>query len=221
MFINEKEVDLSTLSDEQKSAVLASVQNGVSVITGGPGVGKTFCTKKLIEVLELLDITYCLAAPTGKAAKRMRQAIDRPAQTMHRTLEWDGENGGFLHNEERPLSAQFYVLDETSMVDIHLCSSFLRAVPSHAQIVFLGDVDQLPSVGEGNVFSDEIESGVIDVFRLTKIFRQGKESEIVRFAHQINNQQIPELTLHWKRRVFGNLMSIVCLLNQGLWIMVT
>lgn len=193
LFINEKEVDLSTLSDEQKSAVLASVQNGVSVITGGPGVGKTFCTKKLIEVLELLDITYCLAAPTGKAAKRMRQAIDRPAQTMHRTLEWDGENGGFLHNEERPLSAQFYVLDETSMVDIHLCSSFLRAVPSHAQIVFLGDVDQLPSVGEGNVFSDEIESGVIDVFRLTKIFRQGKESEIVRFAHQINNQQIPEI----------------------------
>ena len=192
-FINEKDVDLSTLSDEQKAAVLNASQNGVSVITGGPGVGKTFCIKKLIEVLEFIGIDYCLAAPTGKAAKRMRQAIDRNAQTMHRTLEWDAINGGFLHNEDRPFQQKFFVLDETSMVDIHLASYFLRAIPSDAQIVFLGDVDQLPSVGEGNVFSDMINSGVIDVYRLTKIFRQGKESEIVKFAHQINRQEIPEI----------------------------
>lgn len=192
-FINEKDVDLSTLSDQQREAVLSAAQNGVSVITGGPGVGKTYSIKKLIECLEFIGIDYCLAAPTGKAAKRMRQAIEREAQTMHRTLEWDAINGGFLHNEERPFTQKFFVLDETSMVDIHLASHFLRAVPANAQIVFLGDVDQLPSVGEGNVFSDMIESGIISVYRLTQIFRQGKESEIVKFAHQINNQQVPEI----------------------------
>lgn len=190
-YINEKFVDLSTLSDEQREAVINASQRGVGVITGGPGVGKTFCTKKLIEILDSIDVSYCLAAPTGKAAKRMRQSIGKDAQTMHRTLEWDAQNGGFLHNEHYPLSYQYYVLDETSMVDIHLAAAFLKAIPPSAQIVFLGDVDQLPSVGAGNFFSDMIESGVIDVYRLTKIFRQGKESQIVKFAHQINNQELP------------------------------
>jgi len=189
--INEELVDLKNLSDEQRDAVVNASQGGVGVITGGPGVGKTYCTKKLIDILDHIDVSYCLAAPTGKAAKRMRQAIGRDAQTMHRTLEWDSVNGGFLHNELYPLRFKFYVLDETSMVDIHLAAAFLKAVPPNAQIIFLGDVDQLPSVGAGNFFSDMIESGVIDVHRLTKIFRQGTESQIVKFAHQINNQELP------------------------------
>jgi len=190
-FINEKLIDLSKLNIEQKNAVLNASQGGVSVITGGPGVGKTFCTKKLIEILESIDVSYCLSAPTGKASKRMMQAIGKDAQTMHRTLEWDGKNGGFMHNETNPLSFMFYVLDETSMVDIHLAAAFLKAIPPTAQIVFIGDVDQLPSVGAGNVFADMIGSNIIDVHVLTEIYRQGKESEIVKFSHQINNQEVP------------------------------
>jgi len=134
-----------------------------------------------------------LAAPTGRASQRMNEVIGLSAQTLHRLLAYDPNNGGFKFKEDNPLWGDFFILDECSMLDISLMASFLRAVPEHAQILFIGDIDQLPAVGPGNVIKDIINSNVVAVYKLTKIFRQSKESSIIDVAHDVNNGIVPKI----------------------------
>lgn len=181
------------LSEQQKQAVVGMLRSGVSVLTGLPGTGKTSATKALVEALRLLGISFTLCAPTGRASKRMQEVIDHPAQTIHRLLVWDKPNNGFAHNESNPLNTQCVLVDEFSMVDIHLAAALLRAIPEGAMVMFIGDPDQLPPVGPGNFFRDLIDSNVINVFRLTEIFRQGAESSIVQFSHAINHGEVPNI----------------------------
>lgn len=138
-----------------------------------------------------------LAAPTGRAAQRMSEVIDREAKTLHRLLEW--RNGAFARNEQQPLQSDFLIVDECSMLDISLTASLLKAVPDGCQVLFIGDADQLPSVGAGNVLRDLIASGVVPCFRLTRIFRQAGASRIITFAHQINRGEIPRIESPFKR----------------------
>ncbi len=184
------------LSKEQENAVLRVVQLPFSILTGGPGCGKTTTTQVIVHLLESGGKRVLLAAPTGRAAQRMGEVIGREAKTLHRLLAW--KNGSFTHNEERPLDGDFLIVDECSMLDITLTAALLRAVPVHCQVLFIGDADQLPSVGAGNVLRDIIQSGVIPCFRLTQIFRQARESLIVRYAHDINSGQIPKIQSPFK-----------------------
>lgn len=181
------------LSEEQKNAVLGIIGKGVSVLTGGPGSGKTTTTKKLVRLLINLGFNVVLAAPTGRASQRMTEVIGVQASTIHRLLVWDHENKAFLKNERNTLEADFIIIDESSMVDINLASALLRATSVSAQILFIGDADQLPPVGPGDFFRDLINSEIVPVFKLNKIFRQGKESLIIKNAYDINNQIIPEI----------------------------
>ncbi len=182
-----------SLSDEQEGAVLGIVTRRLSVLTGGPGCGKTTTTKALVGLLQMMSRKVLLAAPTGRAAQRMSEVIGWEAKTIHRLLEFDPATGGFKKKEEEPLDCDFLIVDECSMLDVHLSASLLRAVPKRAQVVLIGDSDQLPSVGAGNVLKDIIESGQVTLFRLTKIFRQAQESLIIRYAHQINQGQMPKI----------------------------
>ena len=184
------------LSKEQEEAVCKAVQESFSVLTGGPGCGKTTTTQMLVRLLEAMKKKVLLAAPTGRAAQRMSEVVGREAKTLHRLLGW--QQGGFLHNEEQPLQADFLLVDECSMLDISLTAALCKAIPSHCQVLFIGDADQLPSVGAGNVLRDIIASAVFPVFRLTKIFRQAQESQIIRFAHQINQGEIPPIESPFK-----------------------
>lgn len=181
------------LSDEQKKGVFGIINKGVSILTGGPGTGKSTMTKAVVEALQNLRKSIALAAPTGRASQRMTEVIGVSASTVHKLLGWDPQNFGFLHNEKNPLSCNFLIIDESSMLDINLASSILRAVPDGCQVLFIGDVNQIPPVGPGNFFKDLINSGVVPTFNLTQIFRQGKESEIIKYAHQINNGEIPNI----------------------------
>jgi exodeoxyribonuclease V alpha subunit len=181
------------LSIEQEEHIKNIINNGVSVLTGGPGTGKSFTTKSLVRALELIGKSVVLCAPTGKAAKRLSEVTGKEAKTIHRTLVWDPINFGFEHGEENPLSCDFIIVDETSMVDIHLGASLLRALKKDAQILFVGDVDQLPPVGPGDFFRDMIESGKIQTYLLTKIYRQGEGSEIITYSHQINQGIVPNI----------------------------
>lgn len=181
------------LSEEQEKSIEAILSSGVSVLTGGPGTGKSFTTKSIIEALGFIGKKYLLAAPTGKAAKRIREITGEDAKTIHRLLGWDPINAGFSHNEDNPLDADFIVIDETSMVDISLAADLLRAVKNNTKVLFVGDIDQLPPVGPGSFFKDMIESGEINTIRLTKVYRQGKGSEIITFSHKINNGEIPDI----------------------------
>jgi exodeoxyribonuclease V alpha subunit len=181
------------LSEEQKKAVKGILGHGISVLTGGPGCGKTTTTKKIVNVLNNLGKSVILAAPTGRASQRMTEVIGSEASTIHRLLSWDPLNGGFLKNEGNPLSADFIIIDESSMLDINLASSLLRATPYETQILFIGDADQLPPVGPGDFFRDLIDSGVVPVYKLNTIFRQGKESLIIKYAHSINNGETPNI----------------------------
>jgi len=185
--------DNITLSDEQKAAVLGIVGEGVSVLTGGPGAGKTTSLKKLVKLLLSVGYELALAAPTGRASQRMTETIGVQASTIHRLLVWDHDNKTFLKNERNTIEANFIIIDETSMLDINLAASLLRAVPINAQILFVGDVDQLPPVGPGDFFRDLISSEIVPVFRLNKIFRQGKESLIIKHAYEINEQIVPRI----------------------------
>jgi len=185
-----------SLSDEQALAVEQIVAQRCSVLTGGPGCGKTTTTLVIVRLLEAMHRTVLLAAPTGRAAQRMGEVIGREAKTIHRLLEW--QNGGFQRNAENPLQTDFLIVDECSMLDISLTSSLLKAVPDSCQLLLIGDADQLPSVGAGNVLRDIILSGAIPVFRLTKIFRQASESLIIRYAHQINSGEIPAISSPFK-----------------------
>ncbi|HSL62291.1 MAG TPA: AAA family ATPase [Desulfotignum sp.] len=177
------------LSREQAAAIEGIAARGISILTGGPGCGKTTATRVLVALLEAMQRRVLLAAPTGRAAQRMGEVIGREAKTIHRLLGW--QNGQFKKNEATPLETDFLVVDECSMLDISLTASLLKAVPQGCQVVLIGDQDQLPSVGAGNVLKDLIASKKITCFRLTEIFRQAAQSLIIQYAHQINAGEIP------------------------------
>ena len=185
------------LSDEQAAAVQQIVTRQFSVLTGGPGVGKTTTTLVLVRLLDVLGRRVLLAAPTGRAAQRMTDVIGREARTIHRMLEW--QLGRFKRSEENPLEADFLVVDECSMLDISLTASLLKAVSPACQVLFIGDADQLPSVGPGNVLRDIIASGRVPCYRLTRIFRQAARSLIIRYAHQVNRQEMPRIESPFQR----------------------
>jgi len=180
------------LSPEQREAVRAALTHKVTVLTGGPGTGKTVTVRTVIGALEALKCRYALCAPTGRAAKRLSEATDRPAKTVHRLLEYSPQEG-FRRNEEHPLEVDCLIVDEASMLDLLLSNHLLKAVDPAAHVLFVGDVDQLPSVGAGDFLRDVIGSGRAAVVRLTTIFRQAAESGIVVNAHRINQGQMPIL----------------------------
>jgi exodeoxyribonuclease V alpha subunit len=184
------------LSKEQAAAIQGIAGRGFSILTGGPGCGKTTATRVLAALLEAMKKRVLLAAPTGRAAQRMGEVIGREAKTIHRLLGW--QNGQFKKNEDTPLATDFLVVDECSMLDISLTASLLRAVPGNCQVVFIGDYDQLPSVGAGNVLKDMIASGRTACYRLTQVFRQAAQSLIIRYAHQINAGDMPWIASPFK-----------------------
>ncbi|MBQ3493869.1 MAG: AAA family ATPase, partial [Clostridia bacterium] len=181
--LNKIEFDIS-----QKQAIVTAVKNGVTVITGGPGTGKTTIVKCIINILKQQKYKVMLLAPTGRAAKRLSESTGEEAKTIHRGLEIDfrGDNGRFVHNENNPLDVDAVIVDEVSMVDVNLMNALLKALPRDCKLVLVGDKDQLPSVGAGNVLDDILKSKVISVSYLTKIFRQDEHSLIISNAHKIN-----------------------------------
>src|ERR1700712_5183938 len=180
------------LSPSQVEAVRLMLGSKLCVITGGPGVGKTSTLDSLLRILRAKGVHVLLAAPTGRAAKRMTEQTGLEAKTIHRLLEIDPKHGGFTRNEENPLDCDLLVIDETSMVDVPLMNALLKAVPQRAGLLLVGDVDQLPSVGPGQVLADVIASERVPVARLTEVFRQAAESRIIVNAHRINHGQMPE-----------------------------
>jgi exodeoxyribonuclease V alpha subunit len=185
-----------TLAAEQRAAVRAAVSDRVTVITGGPGVGKTTIVNAVIRILEARRRRVILGAPTGRAAKRLAETTGREAMTLHRLLEFSPKTGAFARGEKLPLAADAVIVDEASMLDVHLAAHLFSAVPPHAQLVLVGDIDQLPSVGPGRVLGDVITSRAVTVVRLTEIFRQAAASFIVTNAHRVNRGQMPELATH-------------------------
>lgn len=191
-------VDVSGMAEElgiqyddvQLYAIRTAAASKGMVLTGGPGTGKTTVTQGIIEVFKKFKLHILLAAPTGRAAKRASESTGMEAKTIHRLLGYSG-SGTFEHNEEYPLEGDVLIIDESSMVDIRLMSSLLKAVPENMRLILIGDVNQLPSVGPGTVLKDIIDSGVFPVVRLTKIFRQAAESHIVTNAHRINDGLFP------------------------------
>jgi exodeoxyribonuclease V alpha subunit len=181
----EKEMGV-TFSEAQRRAIGESFDKKILVITGGPGTGKTTIIKAVVDIFRQWGRTVLLAAPTGRAAKRLSEATHKEAKTIHRTLEYTPKIGNFRRNESHPLKGDCLVIDEFSMVDLPLMHYLLKAVPPTMRLVLVGDKDQLPSVGPGNLLRDIIDSGAVEVVRLTQIFRQAKDSLIVSNAHRIN-----------------------------------
>lgn len=177
----------------QAAAVELLLRSGVAIMTGGPGCGKTACLKVALRVARFFDRRVILCAPTGKAAKRMAEATGFNARTIHRTLVYDQMLGGFVYNENRPLEADVIAVDESSMLDARLCAALIRAVATGSQVWFIGDIDQLPSVGAGAVLRDLIRSNVVPCARLTEIHRQAKGSLIIQNAHAINRGAMSDL----------------------------
>lgn len=186
----EKQTNL-TLSASQKAAVEKALQNKVLVITGGPGVGKTTIVNNILKILRAKKMSIALAAPTGRAAKRMTETTGMVAKTIHRLLIFDPKTFAFKHNQDQPLPCDVLVIDEASMIDIVLFYHVLKALPDTAALILVGDVDQLPSVGPGAVLMDVINSQVIPTVKLTEIFRQAQHSKIIVNAHRINQGQMP------------------------------
>jgi exodeoxyribonuclease V alpha subunit len=179
------------LAAAQREAIGLAVRSKVMVITGGPGVGKTTLVNAILQVFKAKKLEIVLCAPTGRAAKRMSETTGQEAKTIHRLLEFDPQGGGFKRDRDNPLEGDVFIVDETSMVDLMLAHQLIRAVPGHAALILVGDVDQLPSVGPGSVLRDIIDSGVIPVCRLTEVFRQAAQSAIITNAHRINHGQHP------------------------------
>lgn len=180
------------LAPSQRDAILATLRHRILVLTGGPGVGKTTILRTLLALLSTRQVRCLLAAPTGRAARRMAEATGMPAQTLHRLLEVNPGTGGFLRKEDNQLATDLLVIDEASMLDVPLFHSVLRALPEPAALLLVGDVDQLPSVGPGSVLRDLIESRTIPVVRLVEVFRQAAGSRIITNAHRINQGLLPE-----------------------------
>ena len=192
----EKKNNIS-FAKSQKDAIISAFQNGIEIITGGPGTGKTTIIKCIIEIFETCGLKVLLGAPTGRAAKRMSESTGKEATTIHRMLDmgvFEKEESVFVTNaEEHSLEADVVIIDEASMIDITLMNALLKSIKVGTRLIIVGDVDQLPSVGAGNVLNDFIESGFTKVVRLKEIFRQGKESMIVVNAHKINKGEMPKL----------------------------
>ena len=187
-----------TFANLQRQAIYDSLRNGVTILTGGPGTGKTTVIRGLIRIFDSLGVKVALAAPTGRAAKRMSEATNEEAKTVHRMLEMESGREGettFHRNEDNPISEKVIIVDEASMLDIPLTEALLRAVPRKGRVIFIGDSDQLPSVGAGNVLCDMIASEIFCTVKLNEIFRQFGESLIVTNAHLINNGKMPELSV--------------------------
>ena len=182
-----------TLSTEQNAAIIQAVSQRVMILTGGPGTGKTSTMKCLVELLRAMKKKVLLASPTGRAAQRLSEVTGMEALTIHRLLAFDPSNFGFKHNEENPLVADVVIVDEASMLDVVLANNLLKAIAPTTQLILVGDVDQLPSVGPGTVLRDLLESGAVPVTRLTQIFRQAAESLIIQNAHRINQGAFPIL----------------------------
>ena len=191
----EKKLGIS-LADSQKKAVMISLESKFMVITGGPGVGKTTIVNSILKILEAKKLRILLAAPTGRAAKRLTESTGIEAKTLHRLLEFDPMARRFKRDSNNPLECNLLVIDECSMVDAQLMHSLLRAVPLDASVILVGDVNQLPAVGAGQVLSDIIASQTIKVVTLTEIFRQAKTSKIITNAHAINSGSMPDLSNH-------------------------
>lgn len=182
-----------SLALEQKQAIKKAFCEKVLILTGGPGTGKSTITNGILKIYEKLTSKILLTAPTGRAAKRMSEITRRRAFTIHSLLEMDFTKGGFKKGKENPLQCDLIIIDEASMIDTLLMNHLLKAIPSHARVIFVGDIDQLPSVGPGNVLRDVIDSKKVPVVRLKEIFRQAKGSHIVINAHRINKGEFPWL----------------------------
>jgi exodeoxyribonuclease V alpha subunit len=182
------------LAESQVAAIRLALMSKVLVVTGGPGVGKTTIVNAILRILAAKGVSLLLCAPTGRAAKRMTEATGFEAKTIHRLLEVDSKGGGFKRGDDNPLDCDLLVVDETSMVDVMLMQALMKAVPSKAALLLVGDIDQLPSVGPGQVLADVISSGAVPVVRLTEVFRQAAQSRIITTAHRINQGIIPDLS---------------------------
>ncbi|WP_394670722.1 SF1B family DNA helicase RecD2 [Halosquirtibacter xylanolyticus] len=189
------------LSEEQRDAIASILKCPISILTGGPGCGKTTTLKLLVKLLQERKLKVMLAAPTGRAAQRMGDVIGVEAKTIHRLLSFNAITNSFKFNENEPLDVDFLIIDETSMLDIQLSFHLLSAIGDQTQVLFIGDVDQLPSVGAGNVLHDMIESNKVPVFRLSSVFRQAASSAIIRYAHQLNEGVLPEIRTPFKEPV--------------------
>lgn len=180
-----------SLNEDQQRGILACLQNKITIITGGPGTGKTTLIKKLLGILDDHRLIYKLAAPTGRAAKRITEGTGRFALTIHRLLEFDVASRNFTKNEQNAIQTDYIIIDEASMIDIFLAHSVLKATPFTGHLVFIGDIDQLPSVGAGNFLNDLIASNKVTTIRLTQIFRQAQDSLIIVNAHKVNEGEFP------------------------------
>lgn len=191
------------LNAKQIEGILNCLRHKVTIITGGPGTGKTTLIKQLLGLLEEGKVSYKLAAPTGRAAKRINEGTGRSAATIHRLLEFEPLSMSFKHNEKNALPLDFLIVDEASMIDVFLAHALLKAVPFAAHVLLIGDVDQLPSVGAGNFLNDCIASGVIPCIRLTEVFRQAQNSLIITNAHRVNRGEFPVTFLPDSRQDFA------------------
>lgn len=184
---------LKHFSEEQLEAVQYSTENGFLVLTGGPGTGKTTTLKGIIDLYKKCKLKIALAAPTGRAAKRMAEVIGLEAKTIHRLLEYDSQTGKFVHNKSNPIKAHLLVIDEVSMINTFLMASLLYAVDRETTVIFVGDKDQLPAIGPGNILHDILAYNKIPIIRLNKIFRQAEASRIITNSHKINQGLMPDL----------------------------